>query len=379
MNKKEINEIKKQFTPEHCTISRICGCYVDYEKNKVLLSKDAFLSLPEEEEHKYFDIFKKVLSGTIGKNLVTIDFPTQFESKGESQDFFMRLLDSELQDDALIEELYNNIIDKYHFDENYYIILINAAYDVPGKSTDGSEMFDASDNVYRYILCAICPVTMSKAGLSYSVMDNAIKERIRDWVVQPPVSGLLFPAFEDRASDIHKILYYSKNPEIYQEDFLSDIIGEAKLLTPCEQKESFAELITQTLRQNGDFDTVKSIQENINELIEEAQESDGVFELDKVNTKRILSDSGVDDEDVELFDELYDEQIGKDAQIYLNNVADTKKFQIEMPDIIIKTDPEHAMLIETMEINGRDCIVIPADGNIEVNGISVRVRNEREI
>ena len=34
MNKKEISEIKKQFTPENCSITRICGCYVDGEKNK---------------------------------------------------------------------------------------------------------------------------------------------------------------------------------------------------------------------------------------------------------------------------------------------------------------------------------------------------------
>nr|DAM33973.1 MAG TPA: protein of unknown function (DUF4317) [Caudoviricetes sp.] len=48
MNKKEIAEIKKQFTPVNCTITRICGCYVDAEKNKKTKIKEAFLSLPEE-------------------------------------------------------------------------------------------------------------------------------------------------------------------------------------------------------------------------------------------------------------------------------------------------------------------------------------------
>ena len=33
MNKKEISEIKT-VSPDNCCITRICGCYVDGEKNK---------------------------------------------------------------------------------------------------------------------------------------------------------------------------------------------------------------------------------------------------------------------------------------------------------------------------------------------------------
>ena len=57
MNKKEILEIRKQFTPANCAITRICGCYVNHEKEKICQSKQAFLSMPEEEAYKYFDIF----------------------------------------------------------------------------------------------------------------------------------------------------------------------------------------------------------------------------------------------------------------------------------------------------------------------------------
>ena len=59
MNKKEVAEIRKQFTPQRCTVTRIRGCYVDYEKNIKTELKEAFLSLPEEEAFKYFTIFKK--------------------------------------------------------------------------------------------------------------------------------------------------------------------------------------------------------------------------------------------------------------------------------------------------------------------------------
>ena len=79
MNKKEISEIKKLFTNERCCISRICGCYVDGNKNKITTFKDAFLSLPDEEIYKYFSIFRASLSGSIGKNLMNMEFPLETE------------------------------------------------------------------------------------------------------------------------------------------------------------------------------------------------------------------------------------------------------------------------------------------------------------
>ena len=167
MNKKEISEIKKQFTPDNCAITRICGCYVDGEKTKKTELTDAFLSLPEEERFKYFEIFRKTLSGTIGKNLLNMDFPTDSEMPGGGQHFLLKLRTSHLEDPNLLEEFYDKIIETYDYGENYLILLIHALYDIPGKSSDNLEMFDASDEVYDFILCSICPVKLSKAGLSY--------------------------------------------------------------------------------------------------------------------------------------------------------------------------------------------------------------------
>ena len=179
MNKKEISEIKKQFTPDNCSITRICGCYVDGEKNKKTELKEAFLSLSEEEMFKYFDIFRKSLSGTIGKNLMNMEFPLEQESEGGTQHFLMKLRESKLTDDALVESFYDKIIENYDYPENYYIILIHGVYDIPGKSSDGSEMFDASDEIYEHIMCCICPVKLSKAGLCYNAETNSIQDRIR--------------------------------------------------------------------------------------------------------------------------------------------------------------------------------------------------------
>ena len=180
MNKKEVLEIRKQFSPQNCAITRLCGCYVDGDKEKKLEFKEAFLSLPEEEAFKYFDLFKKTLSGTVGKNLINMEFPLEQEKSGGTQEFLLQLRDSRLTDDMLLSEFYDKVIENYDFAEHYLILLIHAAYDVPGKASDGTEMFDASDSVYDYILCSICPVNLSKAGLCYNAEHNSIEDRIRD-------------------------------------------------------------------------------------------------------------------------------------------------------------------------------------------------------
>lgn len=184
MNKKEISEIKKQLTPANCNITRICGCYVDAEKNKKTELKEAFLSLSEEEMFKYFEIFKKTLSGTLGKNLMNMEFPLAEEKEGGKHEFLMKLRASKLKDDALIESFYDKIIENYDYPENYYIILVHAVYDIPGRTSDGIDMDDASEEIYEHLLCSICPVKLSKAGLCYNAEANLIQDRIRDWIVE---------------------------------------------------------------------------------------------------------------------------------------------------------------------------------------------------
>ena len=130
------------------------------------------MTLPEDETFKYFDIFRQTLSGTIGRNLLNMEFPLEQEKEGGTQEFLMKLRFSQLQDDALLDEFYDKIIENYAYGENYYIILVYAAYDIPGRSSDGLEMSDASEKVYEYLLCSICPVKLSKPGLSYNAEAN---------------------------------------------------------------------------------------------------------------------------------------------------------------------------------------------------------------
>lgn len=378
MNKKEVLEIRKQFTPANCVITRIAGCYVDHEKNKKMESKSAFLSLPEEEAFKYFDIFKKTLSGTMGKNMLNMEFPIDQEMPGGTQEFLMKLKASKLEDDMLLEEFYDKVIATYEYAENYYIILIHAMYDVPGRSSDNMEMFDASDEVYEYLVCSICPVSLSKAGLSYNAESNCIQDRIRDWVVDMPDKGFLFPAFNDRSTDIHGVLYYTKKSEDLQPELIEQLLGARMPMSANTQKETFQMLIEDTLGEDGDYETIRNIHDTLNDMIEEHKEEPEPLQLDKTDVRKVFEKSGVSSEKMECFDQNYEETAGEKTSLLATNITETKKFQIETPDIVIKVNPERADLIETRVIDGRQCLVIAVDDHIEVNGVNVRTLKRKK-
>lgn len=373
MIKQEINEIKRLFTPNSCSITRICGCYVDSEKNKKTDFKEAFLSLPEEEIFKYFELLRKTLSGSIGKNLLNLEFPIDTELEGGTQEFLLKLRDSKLKDDALLEEFYDRVIGSYEYVGNYLILLIHDAYDVPGKALDGMTMDDASDTVFEYLLCCICPVALSKPGLSYDASLNEFHNRIRDWVVNMPETGFLFPSFNDRATDIHSTLFFNKNPEEPHSEFVEGILGCSLPLSAGSQKETFQTIIEETLGEDCEYEVVKSIHENLAEMIEEHKEIPEPLTLDKKEVKTLLEKSGVEEEKLKDFDALYEAAAGDDTALFVSNVASTRSFEVKTPDVVVKVNPDRADLVNTMVVDGRRCLVIEINDQVEVNGINVSV------
>lgn len=371
MIKQEINELKRLYTPSNCSITRICGCYVDGEKNKKTEFKEAFLSLPEEEIFKYFELLRKTLSGSLGKNLLNLDFPLASEQEGGTQAALLALRDSKLKDDALIEEFYDRVINTYEYVGNYLILLIHDAYDVPGKTTDGLTMDDASDTVFEYIMCCICPVNLSKPGLSYDNINNEFHNRIRDWVVEMPETGFLFPSFNDRATDIHSTLFYSKNPEEAHSEFVENILGCTMPLSAGTQKEAFQALIEETLGDEVEYEVLKNIHENLTEMIEEHKEIPEPLTLDKHQVKSLFEKSGVKEEKLTDFDKLYDAAAGEDTSLFVNNVANVRTFEVKTPDVVIKVNPERADLVNTLQIDGKRCLVIEINDHVEVNGITI--------
>ena len=368
MTRKELNEIKSQYTLEDCGILRLCGCYVDGERNKITQFNENFLNLPEEEKHKYFDIFKKTLSGTPGKNLVDMKFNVDAYADEGARTFLMNLRDSGLKDDRLLNEFYDRIINNYSYVGNYLILLINQVYDIPAVTTDNIEMDDASDEVYSYILCSICHVNLSKPGLGYDEEDNNFHDKKQNHMVDVPDVGFLFPAFNKRSADEDMTLFYTKDVSEFEDGLIDCLLDCAVPLPAKQQKETFTSLVNEALGEEADLEIVKNIHENLEQIIEEKkQESPAPVMLDKTEMKDLLEKSGVKEEKLEHFEMA----AGEHGKLVASNVSSGKKFEVKTPDVVIKINSDKTDIVSTQIIDGRQCLVIQIDERLEVNGISV--------
>ena len=372
MTRKELSEIKSQYTLENCGILRLCGCYVDGERNKITQFNENFLNLPEEEKHKYFDIFKKTLSGTPGKNLIDMKFNVDAYADEGARTFLMNLRDSGLKDDRLLDEFYDRIINNYSYVGNYLILLINQVYDIPTVTTDNIEMEDASDEVYSYILCSICHVNLSKPGLGYDEEDNNFHDKKQNHMVDVPDVGFLFPAFNKRSADEDMTVFYTKDVSEFEDGLIDCLLDCVAPLPAKQQKETFTSLVSEAVGEEADLQVVKNIHANLEQIIEEKkQESPAPVMLDKNEMKTLLEKSGVKEEKLENFEEHFEMAAGEHGKLVASNVSSGKKFEVKTPDVVIKINSDKTDIVSTQVIDGRQCLVIQIDERLVVNGISV--------
>ncbi|MBI9013090.1 MAG: DUF4317 domain-containing protein [Clostridiales bacterium] len=329
MNKKDILELKRRYKKEACTFTKLCGCYVNSEKEKLVEFKETFFNIPDVELHKYLDISKKVLSGGVGNNLLELNFPTDENFENDKQNFLMRLKGSALKDDVLLREFYDSIIVNFDYAENYLILVFHDVYDVMTKTSDNIKL-DESEESYEYIMCAICPVSKSKPGLGYFDTEQKIKARIRDWVVGVPTIGFVYPGFIDRSSDVNAIMYYTKNAKDPHPELMENTLGCLSKQTSTIQKETFQSIVKSTISSDDEISekVFIDIQENLNTMIEEHKE---LYEgttitpivLSKDKVKDLLIDSGVSEEATKKIEESYEMSFGEDLPL-AENLVDSK-------------------------------------------------------
>lgn len=342
MQRKDLLEIKKRFKKNECTFTRMTGCYVNATKEKVTSFSNVFLNLPDEEYYKYLEIAKKTLSGTIGNQLLELSFPAEEEGAPMSkQQFFMGLKASALKDEGLLERFYDLVIDSYDYTGNYLILLFHDAYDVITKTEDNLKL-DESEEVYEYILCSLCPVTLSKPGLGYLEEENKIGVRLRDWIVAPPENGFLFPAFTDRSSDIHSLLYFTKNTKEPHEAFMENGLGCPAKRTSMQQKKAFENIVRQAV---GDGDATEEVflklQDSLCTMLdrqEEAGNEDTPIELNQDVFHDVITDSDISESLAPKIEKAFAEEFTDaipTADALLDNKAVAKNEQRKVQKALI--------------------------------------------
>ncbi|KAB1439695.1 DUF4317 domain-containing protein [Candidatus Galacturonibacter soehngenii] len=399
MNKKEVLELKNRLKKTGCTFTKMCGCYVNASKEIVVNFNETFLNLEEDEFYKYLEIAKKALSGTVGNNLLEVNFPMEEEEQGGKQQFLMGLRESKLKNEGLLETFYQLIIDNYDYAGNYLILVYHDAYDVMTKTSDNNKL-DESEEVYEYILCAICPVTLTKPGLGYLEDVNKIGPRNRDWVVGAPDTGFIFPAFTDRSTDIHSAMFYTKNALEPHKELIEFVLGCSPKATATEQKQTFHNIIKNVINDSEKTtQVIGEIQENLSLIVEEqeatAPESEEPVILTSNSVQEILVECGVSEDLVEKIQASYEENFAEEPpvvehlidkkilaeneknkatkvlveqiQVLQERLQESVKTNAEEFDIVLKVKEEKVSQIKTQLIDGKKCIVIPVEEDEQTN------------
>lgn len=428
MNKKEVLELKRRFKKEAATFTRVCGCYVDGNHNKVCKFGNTFLNLEEDEFYKYLEIANKALSGTIGNNLLELKFPIEEEEVGGRQHILMALRASKLEDENLLDTFYDLVIDTYDHAGNYLIVLFHDAYDVMSRTSDNNNL-DESEEVYEYLICAICPVDLSKPGLGFLEEEHRIGPRVRDWVVGAVDTAFLFPAFNDRSTDIHSTLFYTKNTKEPHSEFMANGLGCGIERTATEQKMAFHSIVRNVLGAEDEHtdDVLLDLQQNLSDMIDEYAEThdddEDAFLLDKEVVTKLLADSEISEEKAAKIEKSVDEAFGEkppaaenviDSKALVQNELRVEKMALEDQvgtltvqlnekdealaertsqliekqeeidnyiaetktyDVVLRVKPEKASQIKSQVINGQKCLVIPMgeDEHATINGVNTTV------
>ena len=375
MNKKELSEIKRRLRPDKTNISHIYGCYVNSKKEIISKFDESLAVLPQEEQEKYVTLLKKTLSGALGRNLTDLTFSTRQVAEGDEHKLLAAMRKAELKDDVLLDEFYHAVVSSTDMDDsNYVILLAFDAYDVPQFNKNGDREEDTSE-VFRYILCSVCPVKTGKPVLSWSGEESRFHNLSLSQVVGSPEMGFMFPAFDDRCANIYSALFYSRNLKVSHEDFIDAVFKTEAPLSPVQQKEAFSSVLAAALGKDCSFELVRSVHECLREKIEAHKESKDpeTLEISQEEAEEILENSGMDGEKREAFLSSCTETFGKNAALTPGNLIDSNRFVIETEKVKINVSPEYSAFIRTEEIDGRKYILIPAEAGVEVNGISVTV------
>ena len=377
---KEIGEIRRHLRRDRSNMTAIYGCYVNENKEIISQFKQSLGIMPENESDKYFGLLRRTLSGSIGRNLIDITFKTSQVAGSPEHQLLMDLRKTQLKDEELLQSFYQKIIDSVSLEENYLILMGCDTYDVPFKSKDDSFQKDQSEETYTYILCSICPVKQTKANLHYVPEEKTFHDGAMNQMVQAPALGFLFPAFDNRATNIYNALYYTRNVKESQ-DVLVEALFNAPIPKPAaQQKQSFEALLTTSLGEECSLDVVQTVHDQICQRIEmhkEAKVPEPLM-ISKEEVKEVLAGCGVSDKPMAKFSVDYDEAFGFEADLHPKNIIDNKHFEVRTPDVVIKVDPARADLIETRIIGGVKYIMICADEDVEVNGVSIHIHDKEK-
>lgn len=373
MNKKETAEIKKNFSDKSgfFIMEKILTAFVDAEKNVRYNHVNSCLTMPAEEHEVYSETLKKVLNTNVGKAFVEYEFPNDAYEDGKSQDILYKLLKSELKDEQACEDFVNHIANNLVYAGNYALITAYCCYTIRSKDKN-DEFADGEDEIYRYLLTAVCPVNTGSDGFVFDSFNNEIVKKLNTELIisKAPTDGFLYPVFSNRSTDVNHVMYYSKKVNDPNISMVENVLGCTFVMSAENEKANFQTILKSVVGDDLDYMVIKSVNEKIQEVVEENKDDTDKTVIDESRLKSILTDVGIPEERVQMVEPVY-EKICGDAPLTASNLIENKTV-MSTAGITVNIKPDASDKVRTSVIDGRRCLLIDIDDpTIEINGLPV--------
>jgi hypothetical protein len=302
-----------------------------------------------------------------------MNFSTKQVESGEEHGLLSKLRSSALKDEEALDKFYANAIEATKIEGGFAILIAYDTYDVFSYGNDGAE--SGSSEMFSYIVCAICPVKNLPESLSFREADSLFHTVSESAVLASCELGFMFPAFDDRKTNIYNALFYTRSLEESYPDFKRNIFAAEPHMPPKAQKATINECLAEVLSEECSLEVVRSVHAQFGEMVESHKESRDPepLRITKETVKTVLAGCGVDGEKIEKIDTVFDESFGKGAELVPKNIVTVNKFELETPEVSIKVDPEHRDIISTQTVNGEKYLMIRLTGGVTVNGINLNV------
>lgn len=373
MNKKETSEIKKNFTDKSgfFIMERVLTAFIDAEKNLRYHQVNSCLTMPVAEHDVYDETLKKVLNTNVGKSFVEYEFPNEDYDEGKPQYILYSLLKSELKDETVCEDFLNHIANNIAYEGPFAVVTAYCCYTIRKKNKN-DEFADGEDEIYRYLLTAICPVNTTTDGFVFDSFNNEITKKVNTELIisKAPSDGFLYPVFSNRSTDINHVMYYTKSAGKPNISIIEDILGCTFVMSAENEKENFRSILKSVVGDDLDYTLINTVNEKLREVAEDNKDDTDKTVIDNTHLKNILSEIGVPQERVQMVEPVY-EQVCGTAPLTVSNLVENKTV-LSSPGITVNIKSSAADKVRTSVIDGRRCLLIDIDDpTIEINGLPV--------
>lgn len=372
MNKKELNEIKKNFTDNsgYFTINSIHSAYVDAEKNIKYQANKPHSIIPDDEREVITDTLRKVMTGTIGKHLVEYEFPKDAYEEAGAQKILYNMVSAKMKDEESVIKYLEKITQNIDYASSFSILTAHCTYSIKRKNRNDEDDLDNISEEYNFIIAGICPANTNDIGLFFDEATAAISKKSNTEMIisKVPTDGFIYPVFSDRAPDVNHIMYFSKKYDKPNISIIENVLDCEFVMSAENEKARFQQLLNAVVTDELNYNVITQVNEKLREVVDLSKNETESAKINDKQLKHILADAGVSEEKLMALEPAYKTVVGE-AEFTASNLTDNRTVVVT-PDVTINIKKDAACRLRTSSIEGRNCLIIDLDDpNIVVNGL----------